>query len=164
VFVVKPSVVLELTFVKRCLLFFVYGSCRKERTNVTRRSKKRITNRRKEPRAHSAEKVPISPVLSLVIHSHSAEFLQQIVSLILLCFAYLFYCPWSVSCWKIQPTGATPSLSRFPLSSSLLPLNLSLCFAMKAGSFLYNEGNGPLLHAWPARPACLLLWFSLSHA
>jgi hypothetical protein len=60
-----------------------------------------------------------------------------------------------VSCWKSQPTGATPSLSRFPLSSSLLPLNLSLCFALKAGSFLYNEGNGPLLHAWPARPACL---------
>jgi hypothetical protein len=96
VFVVKPSVVLELTFVKRCLLFFVYGSCRKERTNVTRRSKKRRKNRRKEPRAHSAEKVPISPVLSPVFHSHSAEFLQQAVSLILLSFPYLFYCPWSV--------------------------------------------------------------------
>jgi hypothetical protein len=85
-------------------LFFVYGSCRKERTYVTRRSKKRRKNRRKEPRAHSAEKVPISPVLSPVFHSHSAEFLQQAVSLILLSFPYLFYCPWSVSCWKIQPT------------------------------------------------------------
>jgi hypothetical protein len=46
----------------------------------------------------------LSPVLSPVFHSHSAEFLQQVVSLILLYFAYLFYCPWSVSCWKIQPT------------------------------------------------------------
>jgi hypothetical protein len=33
-------VVLELTFVKMCLLFFVYCSCRKKETDVRKRSKK----------------------------------------------------------------------------------------------------------------------------
>jgi hypothetical protein len=33
-------VVLELTFVKRCLLFFVYCSCSKKETDVRKRSKK----------------------------------------------------------------------------------------------------------------------------
>jgi hypothetical protein len=52
-------VVLELTFVKMCHLFFVYGSCRKKR-NVCNKKKqeKKKKNRRKEPRAHSAEKSP----------------------------------------------------------------------------------------------------------
>jgi hypothetical protein len=70
--------------------------------------KKRMEKRSKkiEERAESSlqKKGFLSPVLSPVFHSYSAEFLQQVVSLILLCFAYLFYCPWSVSCWKIQPT------------------------------------------------------------
>jgi hypothetical protein len=100
VFVVKPSVVLELTFVKRCLLFFVYGSCRKERTYVTRRSKKRRRKIEEKSRELILQKSPHLPCF----YSHSAEFLQQAVSLILLSFPYLFYCPWSVSCWKIQPT------------------------------------------------------------
>jgi hypothetical protein len=104
VFVVKPSVVLELTFVKRCLLFFVYGSCRKERTYVTRRSKKRRRKIEEKSRELILQKNPHLPCFIPCFYSHSAEFLQQAVSLILLSFPYLFYCPWSVSCWKIQPT------------------------------------------------------------
>jgi hypothetical protein len=66
---------------------------KKKKTYVTRRSKKRRTNRRKEPRAHYAEKVPISPVLSPVFHSHSAEFLQQVVSSYSLVFSLLILLP-----------------------------------------------------------------------
>jgi hypothetical protein len=73
-------VVLELTFVKRCLLFFVYGSCRKKETNVRRRSKK-VEENKKRAESSLQKKGFLSPVLSpvfyFVFHSHSAEFLQQ---------------------------------------------------------------------------------------
>jgi hypothetical protein len=71
---------------------------------VRKTSKKRRREEEKSRELILQKKGFLSPVLSSVFHSHSAEFLQQVVSLILLCFAYLFYCPWSVSCWKIQPT------------------------------------------------------------
>jgi hypothetical protein len=97
-------VVLELTFVKGVSCFFVYGSCRKKETYV-RRSKK-VEKNKKRAVSSLQKKGFLSPVFCSVFHSYSAEFLQQVVSLILLCFPYLFYCPWSVSCWKIQPTVA----------------------------------------------------------
>jgi hypothetical protein len=88
-------------------LVFVYGSRRKVKTNV-RRSKKR-RRRRKKKKKKSRELILQKKFLSPLFYSSvfsllCAHFLQLLPLLFTCVFPCLIYCPWSVSCWKIQPT------------------------------------------------------------
>jgi hypothetical protein len=75
-------------FCKKVSLVFVYGRCRKVKTNV-RRSKKRRRKKKekKEPRAHSAEEVLISPVLFLCFFPALCTFSTATTTLVYLCFS-----------------------------------------------------------------------------
>jgi hypothetical protein len=77
------------------------------------KEKKERKEKKKRVR-HIAEKNSPSPLFcplffALFFHSHSAEFLQQAFFLFSCVFPCLIYCPWSLTCWKIQPTSLTHS-------------------------------------------------------